>query len=78
MQEPPSVAKQEPSQAHPALLAAPAEPAQAAWHYMPAIGRATWVAELINTVVTKALGKEVAGSQPLMVAGLDSLGMLSP
>ena len=34
------------------------------------------MADLINTVVTKALGKEVAGSQPLMVAGLDSLGML--
>ena len=54
--------------------AASGEPNRPVWYYMPASERATWAAELISNVVNKALGKEVARSQPLMMAGLDSLG----
>lgn len=38
--------------------------------------RQTWIQELLGKLVTKALGQEVAESQPLMMAGLDSLGTM--
>ncbi len=76
---PPAALEQGPSQGHPAgvpaFQAAAVEPARPSWYYMPVAERQPWVADLISKVVTKVLGKEVVGSQPLMVSGLDSLGM---
>ena len=76
----PSLAVQEPlmSLPRPANAAnaqfVPSEPPRPAWYYMPLPERQAWVQQLIGQLVTKALGKEVAESQPLMMAGLDSLG----
>ena len=78
--EPPSSAAHKPSssQLHAAdainANPVPSERARPAWYYMPLPERQAWVQEMIEKLVTKALGKEVAGSQPLMMAGLDSLG----
>ncbi|KAK9834736.1 hypothetical protein WJX74_008822 [Apatococcus lobatus] len=77
---PPSLTAQEPAASllHPASMlesqSIPAEPPRPFWFYMPMAERQIWVQELIGRVVNQALGKEVAGSQPLMMAGLDSLG----
>ena len=78
----PLAASEEPALSRPHMpsmqqpQAVPAEPSRPAWYYMAEAERQGWAEELIGKVVTKALGKDVADSQPLMMAGLDSLGAL--
>ena len=44
------------------------------WWYMGASQRTAWATEVVRDVVVKILGKDLDASQPLMMAGLDSLG----
>lgn len=44
------------------------------WWYMPASQRVAWAADVVKHVVVRILGKDLDDSQPLMMAGLDSLG----
>ena len=48
------------------------------WWYMPASQRVAWAAGVVKDVVVKILGKDLDDSQPLMMAGLDSLGASDP
>ena len=54
------------------------EPARPVWWYMLEPQRAAWALDLVKSIVEKVLGKELDASQPLMMAGLDSLGVSSP
>lgn len=45
------------------------------WWYMPASQRVAWAADVVKDVVVRILGKDLENSQPLMMAGLDSLGV---
>ena len=75
--EPVSAQELAPGLSKPAVTNALDRPAKAqspSWCSMSVSERQTWVEDLIGRVVTQAIGKEVAGSQPLMMAGLDSLG----
>ena len=48
------------------------------WWYMPASQRVAWAADVVRVVVVRILGKDLDESQPLMMAGLDSLGAFDP
>ena len=51
------------------------QPAHPVWWYMPAGQRTAWAAEIVRESVVKILGKNVDPGLPLMMAGLDSLGV---
>lgn len=51
-----------------------AESAHPVWWHMPASERFAWAADVVRDVVVKILEKDLDDAQPLMMAGLDSLG----
>ena len=44
------------------------------WHGLPPAAKQQWVSSILAAAVVKILGRELGGSEPLMAAGLDSLG----
>ena len=49
----------------------------APWAQLGHPARAAWAAQAVAAAVGKILGRQLAGHEPFMSAGLDSLGVLT-
>ncbi len=64
----------QPTRAQVSAESAAAEPERPVWWYMPQGERIGWAAEVVRQAVVTVLDKDLDTAQPLMMAGLDSLG----
>ena len=71
------IVAEEPAALQPMQAAQPeAASSQAPWARLDKAGRAAWAAQAVAAAVSKIIGRTLAGHEPLMSAGLDSLGAL--
>ena len=65
-----------PSESLPDLVVAPKD--EPDWLYMDGAGREAWAAKVVTAAIIRIVGAPVGRDEPLMSAGVDSLGMLRP
>lgn len=70
-----TVASSQPLAARPDQASSSAE--GPAWLRMPLEARAAWIRGIVTATIAKIVGRDVSPQEPLMSAGLDSLGNFS-